>query len=76
MRQAGKKVTGRPKKDLETPASRFFSTIAGLAGSLGIPGAILLTIFLGAWWVFFPVIGTMIIAGSLADACKKKPDRT
>jgi DUF1707 SHOCT-like domain len=67
-----RKAAGKPKP-IETPASRFFATIGALAGSLGIPAAIMLTIFLGAWWVFFPVIGTMIVAGGLADACKKKP---
>jgi hypothetical protein len=73
VKKAGQLVTKPSKKELETPASRFFGTIAGLAGSLGIPGAILLTIFFGTWWVFFPVIGTMIVMGALADASKKKP---
>lgn len=72
VKRAGQLVPKPSKKELETPASRFFGTIAGLAGSLGIPGAILLTIFLGTWWVFFPVIGTMIVMGALADASKKK----
>lgn len=70
MKRDGKQASRKP---VETPASRFFGTIAGLAGGLGIPGAILLTIFLGTWWVFFPVIGTMVVAGSVAEACKKKP---
>jgi hypothetical protein len=73
VRRGGQLVPKPKKKDLETPASRFFATVAGLAGSVGIPGAILLTIFLGTWWVFFPVIGTMIFMGALSDACKKKP---
>src|SRR6266545_6431990 len=50
VKRGGKNITGKAKP-VETPASRFFGTIAGLAGGLGIPSAILLTIFLGTWWV-------------------------
>lgn len=76
MAKAGELVTrpARTSKELEeTPASEAFQVIAGLAAVLGIPGAILLTIFAGAWWVFFPVVGVLIFAGALSESLKKKP---
>jgi hypothetical protein len=60
------------KKDLiETPASKGLEVVAGMAFLIGIPGAILLTVFLGQWWVFIPVGLVLFIAGGTADAMKK-----
>jgi hypothetical protein len=80
IQKAGQLVKpGGRKKDLvETPASKALEAVAGLAFVFGIPAAILLTIFAGAWWVFIPVGMTIMIAGGAADASKKQatePDR-
>jgi hypothetical protein len=75
IQKAGQLVTkpGGGKKDLvETPASKALEAVAGLAFVFGIPAAILLTIFAGAWWVFIPVGMTIIMAGGAADAAKKQ----
>lgn len=77
IQKAGQLVTdpaGRRKsKELvETDASKALEAVAGLAFVFGIPGAILLTIFAGAWWVFIPVGLVIMIAGSAADSAKKK----
>jgi hypothetical protein len=75
IQKAGQLVTkpGGGKKDLvETPASKALEAVAGLAFVFGIPAAILLTIFAGAWWVFIPVGMTIMIAGGAADASKKQ----
>ncbi|HWM04469.1 MAG TPA: DUF1707 domain-containing protein [Actinophytocola sp.] len=74
IQKAGQLV-GKPRggsKALEsTPASAALEVVAGLSLILGVPAAILLTIFLGQWWVFIPVGLTLIIAGSSAEAAKK-----
>ena len=74
MQKAGRLVTQpRGKKGLvETPGSKALEAVAGLAFVFGIPAAILLTIFAGAWWVFIPVGMMIIIAGGAADATKKQ----
>ncbi|ONI89872.1 hypothetical protein ALI144C_04065 [Actinosynnema sp. ALI-1.44] len=56
----------------ETPTTAAMDAIAGVAFILGIPGAILLTIFLGMWWVFLPVGAVVVVAGSVSDAAKKR----
>lgn len=62
----------RTGKDLvETPASKAFEVVAGMAFLVGIPAAILLTIFLGQWWVFIPVGVVLMIAGGASEAAKK-----
>ena len=75
IQKAGQLVsppTRGPKKDLvETPASKVLEVIAGTAFVLGIPAAILLTIFLGQWWLFIPVGIVLFVAGGTADAMKK-----
>ncbi|HEY7596781.1 MAG TPA: DUF1707 domain-containing protein [Actinophytocola sp.] len=77
IQKAGQLVTDpagkRKSKELvETPASKGLEAVAGLAFVFGIPGAILLTIFAGAWWVFIPVAFVIMVAGGAADAAKKK----
>lgn len=46
-------------------------TIGGFALLLGIPGAILATIFAGTWWLFIPVVGVFMVTASIADSAKK-----
>ena len=75
MQKAGRLVTqpgGKKKGLVETPGSKALEAVAGLAFVFGIPAAILLTIFAGAWWVFIPVGMVIIIAGGAADAAKKQ----
>jgi hypothetical protein len=55
----------------ETPASSGMEAVAGLTAVLGIPGAILLTIFLGMWWLFIPVVVVVAVAAGLSEAFKK-----
>jgi len=64
--------TGGKKTELvETPASKALEMVAGFAFLFGIPTAILLTIFLGQWWVFIPVGFVIMVAGGTSDAMKK-----
>ena len=74
IQKTGQLVTKptRGKKDelVETDASKALEFVAGMAFILGIPGAILLTVFAGAWWVFIPVGLVIIVAGGCADAAK------
>lgn len=56
---------------VETPASQALEVVAGLAFLFGIPGAILLTIFAGQWWVFIPVGIVLVVAAGLSEAAKK-----
>ncbi|MBP2325588.1 hypothetical protein JOF56_005973 [Kibdelosporangium banguiense] len=66
----------RSAKDVgKTPANAAFEALGALSFIVGIPGATLLTIFLGMWWVFFPVIGMLIIAGAMSQATKKPENR-
>jgi hypothetical protein len=64
---------GGKKKDelVATPASNALEVIAGMAFIFGIPGAILLTILAGQWWVFIPVGLVLIVAGGASEAAKK-----
>lgn len=60
---------------VETRASAAFEVVAGMMFIFGMPGAILLTIFLGMWWVFIPVTIVLVVAGALSDAMKQpKPE--
>ena len=74
-RRAGQLVaagSGRSKKDLvNTPASSALGVLAGLCVMLGVPAAIVLTIIAGAWWLFLPAVGGMIVFGALSEAFKK-----
>lgn len=64
---------GKKKNELvATPASNALEVVAGLAFIFGIPGAILLTIFAGLWWVFIPVGIVLIVAGGASEAAKKQ----
>lgn len=76
IQKAGQLVTnptgGKSKDLVETEASKALEVVAGLTFFFGIPGAILLTIFAGAWWVFIPVVFVVMVAGGAADASKKK----
>lgn len=69
-------LVGPPRKGgkglVETPASKALEVVAGMAFLLGIPAAILLTIFLGQWWVFIPVGVVLMVAGSASEAAKKQ----
>jgi hypothetical protein len=62
---------GRKTELVATPASKALEMVAGFAFLFGIPTAILLTIFLGQWWVFIPVGFVIMVAGGTADASKK-----
>lgn len=66
-------VGGRKTDLVETPASKALEIVAGIAFGVGIPAAILMTVFLGAWWLFIPVGLVIMVAGGTADSLKKKP---
>lgn len=80
IQKAGQLVSpptrGKKKPELvATPASTALEMVAGVAFVFGIPMAILLTIFLGQWWVFIPVVFIIMVAGGTSDAMKKpNPD--
>jgi hypothetical protein len=61
----------RKSEVVETPASKALEIVAGLAFTIGIPAAILLTVFLGQWWLFIPVGFVLVVAGGTADSMKK-----
>lgn len=62
---------GKGKDLVETPASKALEVVAGMAFIVGLPAAILLTIFLGQWWVFIPVGVVLMVAGGASEAAKK-----
>ncbi len=64
---------GKRDEPEKTPAAAALEAVAGLSLVFGVPAAILLTIFAGAWWVFIPVAMVLVVAGAAADAAKKKP---
>ncbi|MFC0110420.1 DUF1707 SHOCT-like domain-containing protein [Kibdelosporangium aridum] len=72
VKKTGQLVSRSTKKELETPTTAALDAIAGVAFIIGIPAAILLTIFLGMWWLFIPVGAVLVIAGSASDAAKKR----
>jgi Domain of unknown function (DUF1707) len=57
------------------PAAKAAEVVAGLALILGVPTAILLTVFAGLWWVFIPVVAVVLITGAIADTLKSTPNR-
>jgi hypothetical protein len=65
------KASARSKDLVETRASSAFEVVAGLTLILGMPAAILLTVFLGMWWLFIPVSLVLVVAGALSDNAKK-----
>src|SRR6476469_1286907 len=77
IQKAGQLVSppmrGRKTELVEAPESKAMEMVAGLAFGIGIPSAILLTVFLGLWWVFIPVGVVLMVAGGTADSMKKKP---
>lgn len=80
IQKAGQLVSpqtrGRKTALVETPASKALEIIAGLAFAIGVPTAILLTIFAGQWWLFIPVGFVLVVAGGTADSMKKpRPDK-
>jgi uncharacterized protein DUF1707 len=79
IQQVGQLVSppmrGKKKDLIETPASKALEVVAGLAFGVGIPAAILLTVFLGQWWLFIPVGLVLFVAGGTADAMKKPRPR-
>lgn len=54
-----------------TPVSNAFGFVAAMSLILGIPAAILLTVFAGAWWVFIPVGVVLMVAAACSEAAKK-----
>lgn len=66
---------GRKKDLVETPASKALEVVAGMAFIIGIPAAVLLTVFLGQWWVFIPVGIVLFVASGTSDAMKKPRPR-
>lgn len=76
LQKAGQLVSptrGRKSDVVETPASKALEVVAGVSFVVGIPAAILLTIFAGMWWLFIPVLFVGIVAGGIADALKNEP---
>ena len=75
IQKAGQLVSpptrGKKMELAETPASKALEMVAGFAFLFGIPTAILLTIFLGQWWLFIPVGFVIMVAGGTSDAMKK-----
>jgi uncharacterized protein DUF1707 len=78
IQRAGQLVTNpagarRSEKVLvETPKSKALEAVAGVTFLLGIPTAILLTVFASAWWVFIPVVAVVMVVGGMADTEKKR----
>ncbi|MCE7003456.1 DUF1707 domain-containing protein [Kibdelosporangium philippinense] len=72
VKKTGQLVSRSSK--VETPATAALDAIAEVAFVVGIPAAILLTIFLGMWWLFIPVGAVLVIAGSASDAAKKRAE--
>jgi len=75
VRKAGQLVrdpTGRRAKNELKPSGpqAAAEAVTGLALMIGLPAAILLTIFAGLWWPFIPVAAVVVIGGSVADALK------
>lgn len=68
VRASGKK---KKKELVHTPKSRMYDTLANACLYVGMPAAILLTIFLGMWWLFIPVGFGLFGFASAADAAKK-----
>lgn len=64
------KVKGK-NQPATTPLIKTMETIGGFALLLGVPGAVLATIFAGMWWLFFPVVVVFIVTASIADSAKK-----
>ena len=52
-------------------AGAALEVVAGLSVLVGIPGAILLTVIGGYWWVFIPVVVVFIVAASASEATRK-----
>lgn len=67
---------GKSAELVETSAGNALEVVAGLSLILGIPGAILLTVFVGWWWVFIPVGVVLIVAGAASEAAKKPRPET
>jgi hypothetical protein len=75
IQKAGQLVSpptrGKKKELVETPASSALEVVAGLSLLFGVPAAILLTVFLGLWWVFIPVGLVLIVSAGASEAAKK-----
>ncbi|GLZ38558.1 DUF1707 domain-containing protein [Actinokineospora sp. NBRC 105648] len=56
-----------------TPRSAAVGMFCALMMVLGIPGAILLTVFLGMWWTIVAAVGLTIVAGAAEEAFKARP---
>ena len=75
IQKAGQLVSpptrGKKKELVETPLSKGLEMIAGMAFLFGVPTAILLTVFLGQWWVFIPVGLVLFVTAGASEAAKK-----
>lgn len=74
MQRAGQLVTNPTSKQknlVETRASAVISVIGGFWVLIGVPAAILLTVFLGAWWTFIIVGVGIVAAGAISESLKK-----
>lgn len=56
----------------QTAASAAMEAIVGLCVSVGVPAAIVLTVYYGAWWVFIP-LGVLLIGALILGEVFKKP---
>jgi hypothetical protein len=56
----------------QPPLQSAMEVVGGLMIILGIPAAVVLTIFLGMWWLFFPVVGAVIVTMAIAESAKRQ----
>ncbi|OLR90491.1 DUF1707 SHOCT-like domain-containing protein [Actinokineospora bangkokensis] len=70
---AGKSGRTPPDGLLATPLSEALGTLCALTLVLGIPGAIVLTAFTGAWWTIVATVLVTIAAGTLESAARRRP---
>lgn len=61
----------RPVEFVETPLSSALGIVAGLSFIVGIPAAVLLTIFQGMWWLFIPVGLVLIVSAAWSEGARK-----
>jgi hypothetical protein len=67
VRTEKKQVVGPTK----TPLESGLEAVAGLTLVLGVPASILLTIFVGMWWLFIPVGVVFIASVASLEAAKQ-----
>lgn len=69
------RLPSKKKKEMvHTPESRRYDALANICLFVGMPTAVLLTVFLGFWWLFIPFgIGLFGFAAAADEAKKPKP---